>query len=263
MLRVAARRGPEGQQIGEFEHGIVGHAALAFVDVGHNEQPLRCDDGSAIVFNGEIYNWRALNESHRLGARNDTQTLLLGLARVGLEFIAELDGQFAFVAQLTRSGRPTMTLVARDKWGICPLVFGKTAEGWLAIGSTTEIVRSAGVRDVKTVPAGTSARLDGTELAFDTWYSLPRVAADAQRAIDPLEVRRFAWQRVQSRIPERPRELFTTLGGIDSQFVTTAVARELGAGFGGAVTVVPWSPAGEWGGDYPDAKATLDRLAAD
>jgi hypothetical protein len=92
---------------------------------------------------------------------------------------------------------------------------------------------------------------------------LPRVAADAQRAIDPLEVRRFAWQRVQSRIPERPRELFTTLGGIDSQFVTTAVARELGAGFGGAVTVVPWSPAGEWGGDYPDAKATLDRLAAD
>jgi asparagine synthetase B (glutamine-hydrolysing) len=79
---------------------------------------------------------------------------------------------------------------------------------------------------------------------------------------DPSEVRRFALQRVRSRIPEQPGALFTTLGGIDSQFVTASVARELGGAFGGAITVVPYD-ASAVHSDLPDVQATLALLASE
>jgi asparagine synthetase B (glutamine-hydrolysing) len=265
MLRVAARRGPEGSRVHAFREGLLAHAALRFVDVLHNEQPLVAGDGSCIVFNGEIYNWRKLDQKYALGARNDTQVLLFGLRARGAAFLSELDGQFAFIAQLSLGGAgPAQTIVGRDKWGICPLCFGYTPEGWLAIGSTCEVVEAAGVRAVKTVPAGTLGIARGAELDFQCWYRLPATGSVAQRIVDPLEVRSFALQRVQSRILERPREVYTTMGGIDSQFVTASVARQLGGDFGGAVTVVPWSatPSGaEPAGDYAFANATLELLA--
>jgi asparagine synthetase B (glutamine-hydrolysing) len=266
MLDVAARRGPDGVGVRALQGGLLGHAALRFVDVSFNEQPHVDADGACIVWNGELYNWAELNGTYGFAARNDTQTLLSGLRARGAAFLSELDGQFSFVAQLPTGTRHSQTLVGRDKWGISPLVFGLTPEGWLAIGSTCEVVQAAGVDVVKTVPAGTLGSVHGTELTFHSWYRLPRTRAAASEDIDPSTVRQFALARVCSRIPERPSELYTTLGGIDSQFVTASVARALAGAFGGAVSVVPWcgpssvSESTDHGGDYPYAKATLALL---
>jgi asparagine synthase (glutamine-hydrolysing) len=267
MLQVASRRGPEGARTLAVQGGMLAHAALRFVAIGRNEQPLVATDGSAIVFNGEIYNWRQLNDICELDASNDTEVLLCGLRSRGVAFLREVDGQFAFVAQLALESGSVRTLIGRDRWGICPLAFGQTPEGWLAIGSTCEVVQAAGVRDVKTVPAGTLAVLRGNALAFETWHRLSRRAITEQRAIDPAEVRSFALERVHSRIPDDPRGLYTTMGGIDSQFVSASVARRVGTAFGGAVTVVPWNrsasstkPVLDGRGDYPYANATVETL---
>jgi asparagine synthetase B (glutamine-hydrolysing) len=250
MARVAERRGPELTRtlvMGNFQ---LAHAALRFVDVGHNEQPCVLD-GSVIVWNGEIYNWRGLIP----GARNDTQTLLLGLREHGTDFLKQIDGQFAFVALIA-----SKIWFGRDKWGICPLAFGYTPEGWLAIGSTGETVEAAGVRVVKTVPAGTIGVVNGAQVDLRTWYQLPRTRVPAARRVRPEAVLELAEQRVRSRIPNDPRDLFTTMGGMDSQFVSACVARHTGGAFGGAVTIVPRFNE-QPGGDYPYVKATLDRLA--
>jgi asparagine synthase (glutamine-hydrolysing) len=264
MLRVAARRGPEGSRVHACGDALLAHAALRFVDVFDNEQPFSSADGACIVWNGELYNWRELDQRYALGARNDTQALLFGLRARGAAFLSELDGQFAFIAHVSLGGaQPAQMIVGRDKWGICPLCFGHTPEGGLAIGSTAEVVEVAGVRDVKTVPAGTLGFVRGAQLELQCWYQLPVIDTEAQRSVDPLQVRSFALQRVHSRILERPREVFTTMGGIDSQFVTASVARRLGGDFGGAVTVVPWSATASGagpGGDYAFAKATLELL---
>jgi asparagine synthase (glutamine-hydrolysing) len=252
MTSVAARRGPEGIRTWCTRDVQLAHCALSFVARGNNVQPRVRDDGTWLVWNGEIYNWKKLSESHRLGAQNDTDTLLLGLLAQGAQFLRELDGQFAFVAQLADS-----IIVGRDKWGICPLTFGRANEGFLAIGSTTEVVQAAGIRDIKAVPAGTVGVVRGSELALSTWY---RLQARAPAALDADDVRRFAEQRVHSRIPDRADELFTTMGGIDSQFVTAAVARHTHGNFGGAVTVVPHGMALGDLGDYPYVRATLDLL---
>jgi asparagine synthetase B (glutamine-hydrolysing) len=270
MLQVASRRGPELARARTLHGAQLAHAALGFVDVRENPQPFVADDGSAIVWNGEIYNFRELARRYALPARNDTQTLLFGLRDHGAAFLSEIDGQFAFVALLAQAGRAVQVVVGRDKWGICPLAFGYTPAGALAIGSTSEVVRASGARDVKTVPAGTFGSVTGTRLALHAWYRLPPTPLPArlQQAseVGPEDVRRFAEERVQSRIPDDPRDLYTTMGGIDSQFVSASVARHLRGAFGGAVTVVPWQAQGtgtQHGGDYPCVRATLKLLASE
>ena len=58
LIAVVSRRGPEATRTLQVSNGTLVHAALRFVDVGGNEQPHRGRDGSALVWNGEIYNWR-------------------------------------------------------------------------------------------------------------------------------------------------------------------------------------------------------------
>ena len=252
MSSVAQRRGPEHTRTLVVGDCQLAHSALRFVDVGHNEQPYVID-GSVIVWNGEIYNWRGLVPA----ARNDTQTLLSGLRERGADFLNQVDGQFAFVALIG-----SKIWIGRDKWGICPLAFGHTPEGWLAIGSTSEVVEAAGVSVVKTVPAGTIGVVTGNRVELSAWYRLPRTREPAVRRILPEDVRGFAEQRVVSRIPDDACDLFTTMGGMDSQFVTACVARHTRGGFGGAVTVVPRFTT-KPGGDYPYVRATLDRLVGE
>jgi asparagine synthase (glutamine-hydrolysing) len=257
MLGVAARRGPEGTALRAVRGGVLGHAALRFVDVEHNQQPLATREGACLVWNGELYNWRELSAQYALGARNDSQALLFGLLSRGPDFLRELDGQLAFVAQLPRDGE-LITLVGRDRWGICPLVFGWNARGELALGSTPETLQAAGVRDAYTVPAGTFGRIRRHELQLESYFELPRPAPAQQRWVSLEEVQQLAVERVLSRIPERTHELFSTLGGMDSQFVTATLARALRGELGGAVTVVPWDAAE--GGDLPQVRETLALL---
>ncbi len=252
MARIAARRGPEGLRTFSIAECHFAHAALRFVDVGPNEQPY-VHDGCVLVWNGEIYNWKELG----VGARNDTETLLSGLRDEGAGFLNRIDGQFAFVARIG-----SQLWFGRDKWGICPLVYGRTPEGWLAIGSTSEVIEASGAPVVKTVPAGALGSFSGNQLTWSSWYRLPRARVPPLRPIQPEDVLEFAEERVWSRIPDNPRDLFTTMGGMDSQFVSACVARRTRGVFGGAVTVVPRF-AERSASDYPRAKATIERLATE
>lgn len=259
MLAVAARRGPEGTNSCAHPDGLVGHAALRFVEIEHNAQPLRLEDGSLLVWNGQIYNWRTLNAEHQLAAATDTQALLHGLRRFGSAFLREIEGQFAFIAYFASGPFAGRSMLGRDKWGICPLVYGSCGTAGLAIGSTAEVVQRAGVRDVRSVPAGTYGWLRPSSVELATWYRLPAAQSGEPIALD--RVRALVEARVLSRIPDQPRELFTTLGGIDSQFVTTCVARALRGGFGGAVTVVPHAAGSS--SDLPFVQHTLAMLKAE
>jgi len=255
MLSVASRRGPEQTSSVEVNGGAVGHTLLAFVNQGNNPQPYK-EDGSTIVYNGEVYNWRDLNQEYNLGAENDTQVLLRGIQKHGAEFLDEIDGQFAFI--LNKDGE---TMVGRDLYGISPLVFGKTLEGQLALASTPEALKQSGVQKVKTVPGGSYGMIKDGELELDYWHQLP---ADAEQLpASPVYVRERAKASVVARIPTEQQILFTAMGGIDSQFITATTARATNGNFGGAITVVPWDPKNPddlTGGDYHEARATVEML---
>lgn len=261
MLEVAQRRGPEETTSVEVKGGLLGHTLLAFVNEGNNPQPLQ-EEGATMIYNGEVYNWKSLNHQYNLKAKNDTETLLRGFKQYGEEFLKQVDGQFAFIAQIEEEGN-IQTYVARDKYGISPLVFGNNKEGELVIASTPEAVKRARVQTVKTVPAGTSGCVKGNDLDLSYWFELPKVSLENQRQKNPEDIVRKATQQVVTRIPEQTEILYTAMGGIDSQFVTTTVARNTSGNFGGAITVVPWDPNDPNNmtlGDYHEAKASVEIL---
>ena len=106
------------------------HRRLSILDLSRaGWQPMVSGDGRhAIVFNGEIYNYRELRvELEGLGRRFrsecDTEVLLQGFAEWGPGVLDRLVGMFAF-AVLDRIER--RIFVARDCFGIKPLYFASS-----------------------------------------------------------------------------------------------------------------------------------------
>ena len=131
MLPEIEHRGPDG--IGIWQDGRVafGHTRLAVIDLTEAAaQPmLTADRTGAIVYNGEIYNYRELRRDlERQGvsfrSSGDTEVLLNALHHWGPKnCLDRLNGMFAFAYLDKREGA---LWLARDKVGIKPLIVADT-----------------------------------------------------------------------------------------------------------------------------------------
>jgi asparagine synthase (glutamine-hydrolysing) len=131
-------RGPdEGELHLETALGM-GHRRLSVIDVATGQQPLADAAGSAvIVFNGEIYNYRALrDELAALGrpfrTRSDTEVVLQAWKAWGADCVRRLRGMFAFAVW----DRAQQTLfLARDHVGVKPMFYSLLPNGYFVFGS--------------------------------------------------------------------------------------------------------------------------------
>src|SRR5262249_50055539 len=143
MRDVMAHRGPDGVGLWQSSdrHCTLGHLRLSIIDLSDSaSQPMLNADGSvAVTFNGEIYNHQAIRrELEALGKyvwktdHSDTEVLLHAYEEWGLECVHRCYGMFAFAVYDARDrARPVLHLV-RDRVGIKPLYFTRTATGeWL------------------------------------------------------------------------------------------------------------------------------------
>ena len=128
MNAALGHRGPDSNAV-FVDRGIaLGHTRLAIIDVAGGAQP-RVDraSGDALVFNGEIYGYRALAaELRRLGVplrdRSDTEVLFQMIRREGVRRAVErIDGMFAFAF---RDGATGTLYLVRDRFGEKPLFYG-------------------------------------------------------------------------------------------------------------------------------------------
>lgn len=130
-MRSMQYRGPDdrGLLAVDINDSVVGlaHVRLSILDLsaaGH--QPMLSLDGRwAMVFNGEIYNYRELRSElqavgHIFKSDTDTEVLLNAWAHWGVDCLPRLSGMFAF-AILDRIAN-TLTCV-RDAFGIKPLFY--------------------------------------------------------------------------------------------------------------------------------------------
>jgi len=140
MAARISHRGPDGEGVwSDMAAGVVlGHRRLSIIDLsdaGH--QPMVSPDGRLVlVYNGEIYNHRALRaEVEASGWRtpwsghSDTETLLAALRLWGVsETLPRLNGMFAFTLWDRR--RRVLSL-ARDRMGEKPLYYGRHGGSFL------------------------------------------------------------------------------------------------------------------------------------
>ena len=138
-----AHRGPDGVGVwtSADRSATLGHRRLSIIDLSTAAlQPMLNAAGTvAVVFNGEIYNHAELRQ--KLTAlekyewrtdHSDTEMLLRAYEEWGLDCIRQFYGMFAVIIYDSRDpNRPVVHLI-RDRVGVKPLYFTRTAAGeWL------------------------------------------------------------------------------------------------------------------------------------
>lgn len=137
MMNVIRHRGPD--DAGVYQNGPIalGMRRLSIIDIEGGGQPVSNETGEVtLVFNGEIYNFRALqaelcDRGHRLGSVSDTEVIVHTYEERGNDCVKDLRGMFGFA--LWDSGRGRL-LLARDRLGIKPLYYADV-NGVLIFGS--------------------------------------------------------------------------------------------------------------------------------
>ena len=120
-------RGPDAGGTCEFESCVLGHRRLSILDLSDSaNQPMLSDDGkTALVFNGEIYNFMELrrkleSKGRRFRTRSDTEVLLELYLERRMSMVEELNGMFSFA--VWDDSRKELIL-ARDRVGKKPLYY--------------------------------------------------------------------------------------------------------------------------------------------
>jgi asparagine synthase (glutamine-hydrolysing) len=148
VSQALAHRGPdEAGHLVDRECTLV-HRRLKIIDLSQlAAQPMGSDDGSVqLVFNGEIYNHRALRaeleaRGVKFRSRSDTEAIVRGYEAWGDGVVERLDGMFAFALW---DRKKTRLLVARDRAGKKPL-FYSTADGTFRCASTIAALHASGL----------------------------------------------------------------------------------------------------------------------
>jgi asparagine synthase (glutamine-hydrolysing) len=161
-------RGPD--DVGAESHGeaTLGMRRLAIFDPAHGHQPMSTPDGRwHLVFNGAIYNFRALRDElsavgYTFNTQCDTEVLLAAVSRWGRDALPRLRGMFAFAAW---DARERTLLLARDSFGIKPLYVHTTPDGGLLFASELNALLASGC-----VPTAIDPQAVSDYLA---WLSVP------------------------------------------------------------------------------------------
>jgi asparagine synthase (glutamine-hydrolysing) len=251
-----AHRGPDSAGTWGYEDDRVaahlGFRRLSIIDLSSAaDQPLR-KDGLTIIYNGELYNYRALRaelSAHgvRFATQSDTEVVLEAWRRWGPGALPRFRGMFAFAVFDERTGELAL---ARDPFGIKPLYYLPRGNGAVfaselkaliaAIGSELRIEPGAlvasmlyywlpeqrcAIDGVRKLPAGSWALLrpDGT-LAVQQYWRVAEVAAQAA-AEPPADLGQVIEEAVTAHlVSDVPVSSFLS-GGLDSSIVTVLAHR--------------------------------------
>jgi asparagine synthase (glutamine-hydrolysing) len=282
MHQATRHRGPDDQGFWETDAVSFAHNRLSIIDLTPGgRQPMATPDGRyTIVFNGEIYNYRALRgELEKMGERfvssSDTEVLVRAFSCWGEGCLPRLNGIFAFA--IWDRDEKTLRLV-RDPLGVKPLYYS-LQDGRLAFSSELKALLELGlprridtdafnayarllyVPGERTMIQGIRKLLPGHVLTFAhgtsslhpflTWREGESVRSYAEAVEGVRERTRLAVQR--QLVSDRPVGVFLS-GGIDSSAVL-GIASEAAPGALKAFTV-------SYASDFEEEKYNRDAVLA-
>ena len=256
--RSLAHRGPDHH--GTFNDHFVGlgHRRLSIIDTSAaGNQPMASADGRyQMVFNGEIYNYKALQKELvdrgvQFRSGSDTEVLLNLYIHQGKSFLQKLNGFFAFAIYDTQ--RKSL-FIARDRIGIKPLLyfqdeykflFASEMQAIIAYGLDLKIDQPAlhtylqlnytpapltMVDGIKKLMPGQCIEITGNEVNISTYYTLPGHIELGTSKLSYEEAKKELLERMERSVARRmvsdvPLGTFLS-GGIDSSVVTAVASQQ-------------------------------------
>ncbi|MFJ9037121.1 asparagine synthase (glutamine-hydrolyzing) [Streptomyces sp. NPDC102406] len=256
MTQTMECRGPDDRGTWIEGPAALGHRRLAIIDLPGGRQPMTVTTPGgtvALVYSGETYNYTELRAElaslgHEFRTDSDTEVVLRGYLEWGEALPERLNGMYAFAVW---DGRVDKLLMIRDRMGIKPFYFYRTADGVL-FGSEPKAIlanplaRSRvtldGLRElftfVKTpghavwdgmheVEPGTVVTVDRSGLRSRAYWSLETRPHTDDRDTTIATVRELLDDIVRRQLVSDVPRCTLLSGGLDSSAMTAIAARQL------------------------------------
>lgn len=257
MNQVIERRGPDAEGLYVDEYIQLGHRRLSIIDPKeHSNQPLISNDGRyVLVFNGEIYNYKALRSklsNYVFKTDADTEVVLAAFIQYGERCVDHFNGMFAFAIWDKEEHKLFM---ARDRMGIKPLYYVLT-DDQVIFSSSIKAILSTGLLDRKlsdrglvdylryqsvhapyTIIEGVFMLMPGQRFTvgeahppqFDYYWKLTDQTVDSGRSVS--EIQKGVREKLKASVAQRmmadvPFGAFLS-GGIDSSIIVGLMAAEM------------------------------------
>lgn len=256
MNQAIAHRGPDGSGIRLFDGAALGHVRLSIIDIGdRGRQPMDTEGGNlSLVFNGEIYNYKAIKrEFHQypFKSETDSETVLAAFIKYEQECVKKMDGMFAF--GIYDKDKKSLFL-ARDRAGKKPLYYYHNGNTFIFSSEIRAIIKSVGikfslnkevlgeylqyqtvfspntiVKEIKQIPAGCYAYFKDGHLNITKYWEIE----DTQKKYSlagPYETvvkqtRELLFKSVEKRLmSDVPLGAFLS-GGIDSSAIVAIMSK--------------------------------------
>jgi asparagine synthase (glutamine-hydrolysing) len=202
MADALRHRGPDQDGIWIEGATALGHRRLSIIDLSDAaRQPMVSADGRfVLVYNGEIYNYRALRAAHldnyevRLRSTSDSEVLLELIAQHGIEFtLPKLNGMFAFAIW---DRRERLLHLARDRIGIKPLYWARGGSYFLFGSELKCLLHHPAMRRSLSVTGlqdyFDTSYITGERSIFDDCYKV-RPGEHIVLSLGGILARRFFW----------------------------------------------------------------------
>lgn len=251
-----AHRGPDGQGqwwAQEQQTGF-GHRRLSIIDLSEGgAQPMWNEQQNLlIVYNGEVYNYQEIRielekEGISFHSQSDTEVILKGYQKWGVQILDRLNGMFAFLIYNTQTQE---VFGARDRLGIKPFYFYHQDQK-LAVASEIKAILKCedykveadiaaihtpvhfqtcpqtGFKDIQKLPPGHYLRFRaGGELEIRPYWQIQidEQPMDKASAMEQLKVLLESAVRYQM-ISDVPVGLLLS-GGLDSSIIGALMAKQ-------------------------------------
>lgn len=253
ITNAMAHRGPDADGLVISGPVALGHRRLAIIDLSPaGNQPAYSSNGRFCgVFNGEIYNFREIRATltgHSFKSTGDTEVLMEGWARWGLDLLPKLKGMFSFAIldQQTRD-----LYIVRDRLGVKPLYYSHTAAAFsfaseirslLTVHTGKPKVSEAAlfsyfsyqsvvgeqsiIEGIRELPAGHYLKISNNQVSQHVWWQIKRqtLPDSLSYASAKKQIRQLLLQAVEQRlVSDVPVGAFLS-GGIDSSAVVGLMA---------------------------------------
>ena len=270
MMAAMVHRGPDDDGFEQLSLGqtdavaAFGFRRLSILDLsqGGHQPMVERRTGDCLVFNGEIYNFRALRarlmaEGVRFQSSGDAEVLLQALCTWGERALNEIEGMFALAFYQASSGR---VLLARDPVGIKPLyvslsarrlAFASEVRGLLSSGLVDDELDPAGVagflmygapqdpltvhRYVRSFPSGSFQWFDYDDASHAVlaqeprrFWSFPAVVPNLEEREAAQSLRKTLTTAVGNHLASDVEMAFFLSAGVDSTVIATLAAQQIG-----------------------------------
>ncbi|MBK6384544.1 MAG: asparagine synthase (glutamine-hydrolyzing) [Chitinophagaceae bacterium] len=179
ITRALQHRGPdaEGFYYDAKTHVGLGHRRLSILDLSAAaNQPFYSKDRRFVmVYNGEVYNFKEVAEKYKIAAHttSDSEVILEAFALKGMDCVNDFNGMFAIAIWDTVEER---LFLIRDRFGVKPLVYYKSADGFAFASELKALLQLAVRKKINKAALQSYLYLEyipGPDCILEDFYKLP------------------------------------------------------------------------------------------